>query len=918
MTSDITRNRISEVLAVFHDNLGLQGSLEVICNHAVSSVLSGKDIIVLDDSKISETVSPVPMLLAVSAVHHHLIKTGFRTKTSILVKSHEAREVHHFATLMGFGANGIFPELAINLISARNEDIHAEENYLSAASEGVRKIMSKLGISTMRSYQGAQTFEIVGIDKKVVDDYFTWTTSKIGGVDLNIIEDEALSRKKQMYSGYGLLSYTGMLSWRQNGENRLHTPSAVLSFQKAIKLNSKEAFKEFCDEIDHKSGVNNLRNLMEIDYSRTEPIDISEVESVESIAKRFTTGAMSLGSISKEAHETIAIAMNRLGAKSNSGEGGELPQRAKLLSNGDSKRSAIKQVASGRFGVNTAYLSEADEIQIKIAQGAKPGEGGQLPGHKVTFEIGEVRGSTPGVSLISPPPHHDIYSIEDLAQLIFDLKSVNPEARISVKLVSGTGIGTIAAGVAKAKADAIIVSGGDGGTGASPLNSLFYAGLPWEIGVDEVHEALSDNNLRSRVKLQVDGGLRTPNDMLIASILGAEEWGLGSVALMSIGCVMMRQCHLNTCPVGIATQNEELRKYFKGIPENLVTYIMSLSISIREKLAELGVRSISELVGRKDLLKKKCSSLLSDKQNSVDLSQFVSPEKSYLLADKTLQDHGIEKRFDNRVVLPVVSEDIKESRPTLIECEVNNLDRSIGSITSGYLTKNNSDHQIQMKLNGTAGQSFMAYSSGHFCVELIGQANDYVCKGLSGAIVAIRPEDTEMVDPVLIGNTALYGATSGGLYVAGVAGERFAVRNSGATTVIEGVGQHALEYMTGGTVVILGEYGSNLGAGMSGGVAYVFDPFEEIEQKMNAALIGSKSKPDDEEYSIIFDLIKNHKIYTGSTKATSILNNWHSMSKFFVKIEPLEYKKALNDLGKSHEVKLPYMIKKPVNSFMSL
>ena len=930
-----TAERIAHLDASFDDRVGMQKALDEMKERAKYFIAHGKTIIVINDFGANVNRTPIPMLLAVSSLHHELIKVGLRNKVSLIAQTAEAREIHHFATLVGFGANAIYPEMVYLLINETLGDSipreTAEYNFKKAATSGITKIMSKIGISTVQSYFGAQVFECVGIRSEVINEHFRWVVTKIEGITFDIIENDAVRRKARGLIEGDMIPSEGLLSWRSSGEARTHTPSAVLNFQKAVNLKSAEAFKEFCNEIDDKPSPVNLRDIYNLKSTTSTAIDISEVEPIENILVRFTSGAMSLGSISKEAHETIAIAMNQVGARSNSGEGGEDKARAKIDKYGNNRRSAIKQIASGRFGVDLNYLVNADELQIKVAQGAKPGEGGQLPAHKVTLEIGKVRGSTPGVSLISPPPHHDIYSIEDLAQLIYDLKSVNPDAKVSVKLVSGTGVGTIAAGVAKAKADIILISGGDGGTGASPLNSLYHAGLPWEIGLAETHKTLVENGLRDRVTLQTDGGLRTPKDMILASILGAEEWGLGSVSLMAIGCIMMRKCHLNTCPVGIATQNPELRKLFKGTPENLVTYLIALASEIRQILANLGIRDIDSIIGRTDLLEKKQSfgnENIEKKVATINLDSLLFSSKNYLLTKKFGQNHDLDKRFDQKILIPKLEEFMKVKSQTHlnITASVVNEDRSIGTSLSSMIEKikcglvkaSNLPTAITINFEGTAGQSYMAYASSEITAHLHGEANDYVGKGLSGATLSIEPKNKSIEDPVLIGNTALYGATSGSLYVAGTTGERFAVRNSGAIAVVEGVGEHALEYMTGGTVVILGAFGDNLAAGMSGGISYIFDPMDEIKIKINKDMLGSIEKIDETEIRIVHKLISKHRELTKSPKANSILENWATLSKCFKAIKPLEYKQALKRLGKCHTKNLEALFKSQTESSVIL
>lgn len=922
LLSNETAERTGYIETSFHESNKLEYALDNIMESVRNLISEGKDLIVLDDGHLESEFIAIPMLLAVSAVHHDLIKKGLRNCVSLLVKTSEARDVHHMSCLLGFGANAVYPELALNIINEKLPNIeNAETNYINSLENGIRKVMSKIGITSIQSYQGGQLFEAVGIGKKAIDRYFTWTDSKIGGITLDIIESEAKLRKKEGLKHGDILPSAGMYSWRKNGVMRTHTPSAIKSLSAAVKLKSKEDFNNFCKELDYKESPVTLRDLYELDFSSHNSIDLEQVESLDSIVKRFVTGAMSLGSISKEAHETIAEAMNELGARSNSGEGGEDPERSNQLAR-KNLRSSVKQIASGRFGVDLHYLINADELQIKIAQGAKPGEGGQLPGDKVSAEIAFLRNSTKGVSLISPPPHHDIYSIEDLAQLIFDLKSVNPRAQVSVKLVSGTGIGTIASGVVKAKADKIIISGGDGGTGASPISSLFHAGLPYEVGLNEVHETLVKNGLRNRVILQTDGGLRTPKDILVSTILGAEEWGLGSVALMSIGCVMMRQCHLNSCPVGIATQNPELRRKFAGMPEHLINYVIMLATEVRNSLARLGISKLNDLIGRKDLLIKRkleLSSLVTKKVGLLELDNIFKVSNEEFEKKSENQNHGISKRFDYHTLIPsLISEIENEDKNTYsFNFNVNNLDRAIGAGLSAYIKrhfrsgvdKNRFDNKkVILNLKGVSGQSFMAFASNHISAHLIGEANDYVGKGLCGATVSIEACNKNLESPVLIGNTALYGATSGSLYIGGSAGERFGVRNSGANAVVENIGDHGLEYMTGGSVVIIGSTGKNLCAGMSGGAVYIFDPLDEVMNKLNDQNRESLSVSSSDELEVILRFIKNHYIKTKSLRSKSILENWANLKKYFKTINPYEYQLALKSEGKRHiDIIDPYL-----------
>ena len=913
------KGNTAEIEIFFDDICGLESGLDAMIQKADHAIARGARILILKDPILTKTKSAVPTLVAVSVLHNYLVSVGLRNQVSIISETKEARQVHHFACLLAYGANAIFPTTVYDIL---NLDRLSCARFVDAATDGVRKILSKYGISTVHSYIGSQSFEIVGIAKETSSKLFGSTPSRVGGITLKTIELEAIERKKLIYSGTEMLENQGILSWRRDGESRLHSPDMIAKLRHSISLKSASQFLDFCKTTDDQNKLVHLRGQLSVEIKKSSnPKNISSAtEEIDSIARRFTTGAMSYGSISKEAHETIAIGMNRIKARSNSGEGGEDPTRSIRSKNGDLKRSAIKQIASGRFGVSARYLVDADEIQIKIAQGAKPGEGGQLPGHKVDYEIAKVRGSTAGVTLISPPPHHDIYSIEDLAQLIFDLKTVNPHARISVKLVSGTGIGTIACGVAKAGADVIIISGGDGGTGASPLNSIHGAGLPWEIGLSEVHQTLTANHLRQRVRLQVDGGLRTPKDMLIASILGAQEWGLGSVALIAIGCIMMRKCHLNTCPVGIATQNPRLRALFNGQPDQLVTYVLSLAQEIRNTLVHLNVPSIEALIGRTDLINV-VENQTTKKYSKLDFSQILAPGFAYVSTNESVDVNTQpprEVRFDEKYLIPAYQQWItsnKAKKEFVFTSSIENLDRSAGTGLSGYLEKIKLNHfleqktyqplpSIALRFKGTAGQSFMAFGSQEITAVLTGEANDYVGKGLSGGTIVIKPE-TPGKEQVLAGNVALYGATAGSCFIAGKAGERFAVRNSGALAVVEGVGEHGLEYMTGGTVIVLGEVGHNFAAGMSGGISYVFDPLDELTSKTNKEMVSLDKNLTNAEYKKILEVITLHARLTGSVVAEKVLLNWQNLAKCFTGVKPRAYMDALASQNKIHQIQIP-------------
>ncbi|WP_353183630.1 glutamate synthase large subunit, partial [Parapedobacter lycopersici] len=856
----------------------------------------------------------IPSLLAVSAVHHHLIKTGHRGAVGLVVEGGDIWEVHHFACLLAFGATAINPYMALASIRTLKEQQlldtplswpQLSKNYVKAVCGGLLKIFSKMGISTLQSYHGAQIFEVLGINKQVVDTYFCGAVSRIGGLDLDDIAREVLSKHHRGFTSSrnskDLLPEGGIYQWKRRGEAHLFNPQTVHLLQQACRTGDYDTYKKYAALINNQQErMYTLRGLLDFAKHRS-AISIDEVEPAENIMKRFATGAMSFGSISHEAHSTLAIAMNRIGGKSNTGEGGEDEIRYQRLPNGDSMRSAIKQVASGRFGVTSNYLTQADELQIKMAQGAKPGEGGQLPGHKVDDWIARVRHSTPGVGLISPPPHHDIYSIEDLAQLIFDLKNANREARINVKLVSKAGVGTIAAGVAKAHADVILIAGYDGGTGASPISSIKHAGLPWELGLAESHQTLVKNKLRSRVVLQTDGQLKTGRDIAMAALLGAEEWGVATAALVAGGCIMMRKCHLNTCPVGVATQDPELRKLFSGKPEHIVNLFKFLAEELREIMAELGFRTINEMVGRAQFLKKR-ENISHWKVNKLDLSGilYVAPSAANeTLYQTEAQDHGMDMILDWGLLKQAAAA-LDSKTPVFGTFEVKNTDRTIGTLLSNEVSKRYGseglpDNTINYKFMGSAGQSFGAFATKGLSFELEGEANDYVGKGLSGAQLAIYPAASSPLVPhenIIIGNVALYGATSGNLFVCGQAGERFAVRNSGATAVVEGVGDHGCEYMTGGRALILGGTGRNFAAGMSGGIAWVYDTEGTFRDNCNTEMVDLDPLETTDETEITA-LLKRHIHLTGSKRAAYILKNWKKEKTCFIKVFPREYKHAL-------------------------
>jgi len=893
----------------------LERAINKICKQAEEALENGNNILILSDRGVDKDNAPIPSLVAVGAVHHHLINKGSRINCSLVVESGDIREVHHFATHIGFGASAIHPYLAFQTIYNLNEGPLKEagysneklvENYVKAASNGLLKIFSKMGISTYQSYHGAQIFEVLGLSKKVVDKCFAGTPSRIGGLDFDDIAKEVLTRHNYAFPDKDIvnprLAVGGVYQWKRRGEAHLFNPDTIHLLQYSTKKGDYKLFKQFSEKINNQSEkAITLRSLFEFDFSKAQPIPIEEVEPVENIMKRFATGAMSFGSISHEAHTTLAIAMNRIGGKSNSGEGGEDEIRFEPKPNGDSERSAIKQVASGRFGVTSYYLANADELQIKMAQGAKPGEGGQLPGDKVDEWIGRTRHSTPGVGLISPPPHHDIYSIEDLAQLIFDLKNSNPKARINVKLVAEAGVGTIAAGVAKAKADVILISGYDGGTGASPISSIKHAGLPWELGLAEAHQTLVRNNLRSRVTLQTDGQLRTGRDIAIATLLGAEEYGIATAALVVTGCIMMRKCHLNTCPVGVATQDPILRQRFTGDPQHVINFFTFVAQELREVMAELGFRTVQEMVGQTDFLKSR-EEISHWKSRKVELGNIlykVPADASVGLYKQMEQDHGLDKVLDNKLI-EAARPALDNSTKVTASFDIINTDRSCGTtlsyeISSRYKGAGLPKDTIEFNFRGSAGQSFGAFGAPGLRLNLEGEANDYLGKGLSGARITVFPDRTSSLkanENIIIGNVALYGATSGEVFIKGMAGERFCVRNSGATAVVEGVGDHGCEYMTGGIAVILGSTGRNFAAGMSGGMAYVYDVNNEFPVNVNKEMVALEI-PAEEDFGLLQDLISKHAEFTKSVVAEAILQNWNDAKKYFVKVMPTDYKRVL-------------------------
>ena len=888
--------------------------LDRLCRYAADAVEDGFEVIIISDRAIDSEHAPIPSLLATATVHHHLIRKGYRGKVGLIIEAGDVWEVHHFACLIGFGATAINPYLSLSTIrdlklsgklETTMDDFQLKENYKKAVNDGLLKVFSKMGISTLQSYQGAQIFEIVGINKTVVDKCFSGATSRIQGIGLDEIAKETLAKHALAFSKklmpHQRLAEGGVYEWRKKGEFHLFNPQTIHLLQYSTRMNDYSIFKKYSKLVNDQSGkACTLRS--QFGFTSTRPsISIDEVEPAENIYKRFATGAMSFGSISHEAHSTLAIAMNRLGGKSNTGEGGEDEMRYEKLPNGDSMRSAIKQVASGRFGVTSYYLAMADELQIKMAQGAKPGEGGQLPGYKVDEWIGKVRHATPGVGLISPPPHHDIYSIEDLAQLIFDLKNANRAARINVKLVSKAGVGTIAAGVVKAKADVILIAGHDGGTGASPISSIKHAGLPWELGLAETHQTLVKNKLRSRVVVQTDGQLKTGRDVAIATLLGAEEWGIATAALIVEGCIMMRKCHLNTCPVGIATQDKELRKRYEGDADHVVNFFKFITHELREIMAELGFRTINEMVGQVDCLYQK-QNVSHWKYKTLDLSailykQPAAPETG--LYNQQMQDHALENLLDWQL-LQAAQPALMHQQKVEASFTIRNTDRTIGTILSNEITKRYKaaglpDDTIHLKFTGTAGQSFAAFNTSGITLELEGDANDYFGKGLSGAKLIIYPSKHAAFTPeenIIIGNVAFYGATSGHAYIRGQAGERFAVRNSGVYAVVEGVGDHGCEYMTGGRVVILGDTGRNFAAGMSGGIAYVYNVKSNFYSLCNREMVDLDEVNEDDAKELKW-MIKQHLQYTQSTVAGFIINDFENQLKNFLKVFPKDYKRVL-------------------------
>ena len=932
------------------DGAGMGPALDALCKRAEAAVRAGENIIILSDRAAGPDRVPIPSLLATSAVHHHLIRRGLRTSVGLVVETGEAHEVHQFATLAGYGAEAINPYLAFETIEAMlpelDEELTAEEavkRYIKAADKGLLKVMSKMGISTYQSYCGAQIFDAVGLRSDFVAKYFTGTHTQVEGVGLAEIARETIERHRLAFSDAPVLREAlevgGEYAYRIRGEAHMWRPNVVADLQHAVRGNLPEKYRAFAKQINEQTEqLLTLRGMFRIrgaEEMGRKPVPLEEVEPAKEIVKRFATGAMSFGSISREAHTTLAIAMNRIGGKSNTGEGGEEADRFKPLPNGDSMRSKIKQVASGRFGVTTEYLVNSDMMQIKMAQGAKPGEGGQLPGHKVDATIAKVRHSTPGVGLISPPPHHDIYSIEDLAQLIYDLKNVNPDADVSVKLVSEVGVGTVAAGVSKARADHVTIAGFEGGTGASPLTSIKHAGSPWEIGLAETQQTLVLNRLRGRIAVQVDGGVRTGRDVVVGALLGADEFGFSTAPLIAAGCIMMRKCHLNTCPVGVATQDPALRARFQGKPEHVINYFFFVAEEVREYMAALGFRSFAEMIGRTEVLDKS-QAIDHWKAKGLDFTRlFHKPEVPAEVAIRNCerQDHQLDKVLD-RSLIELCREALEEKKPVKLNLPIRSVNRTTGAMLSGEIAKRYGhtglpDDTIWVRLKGSAGQSFGAWLAHGVTLDLVGEGNDYVGKGLSGGRIIVRPPQESGIVPeksIIVGNTVLYGAIAGECYFRGVAGERFAVRNSGAIAVVEGTGDHGCEYMTGGVVVVIGSTGRNFAAGMSGGIAYVFDEAGDFERRCNLAMVDLEPVPSENQFmersrhqtgdleshglvdvtdmtrfdeERLHQLIENHLHYTGSARARAILHDWANYLPKFVKVMSVEYRRALEEMAKA-------------------
>jgi glutamate synthase (NADPH/NADH) large chain/glutamate synthase (ferredoxin) len=894
---------------------GLGAAVDAMCREASQAIKDGYKFLILSDRGVDEQWAPIPSLLGISAVHHHLIRECSRTEVGLILETGEPRDVHQFACLIGYGAGTINPYLVFESLVDMERDNYlpegldaqtAEGKFIKAINKGLLKIFSKMGISTVQSYCGAQIFEAIGLNHEIIDRYFTGTPSRVEGVGIHEIGEETLRRHRVAYEPAAIrqLDFGGEIHYRIQSEHHNWNPDTIYKLQHASKSNDPKTYAEFAQLVnDESQRWSNLRGLLDFKFLPT-PIPIEEVEPAKDIVKRFNTGAMSFGSISKEAHETLAIAMNRLGGKSNTGEGGEDPERFTLLPNGDSKNSYIKQVASARFGVTNHYLVNARELQIKMAQGAKPGEGGQLPGHKVDEHIAKFRYATPGVQLISPPPHHDIYSIEDLAQLIFDLKNSNPEAGVSVKLVAEVGVGTVAAGVSKAHADKVLISGDSGGTGASPLSSIKYGGIPWELGLAETHQTLVLNDLRGRIRVETDGQMKTGRDVVIATLLGAEEYGFATAPLIVEGCIMMRKCHLNTCPVGIATQDPELRKKFNGKPEHIVNYLFFVAEEARQLMAKLGFRTINEMVGRVDKLKI-TKAVEHWKAKGLDLTPLltmpdVGPDVPRYCCQK--QDHGLEGILDNKLI-ELCQPAIEKGKKVTLDLPIRNVNRTTGTMLSSKIAKKYGleglpEDTISIKFTGSAGQSFGAFLARGITLTLEGESNDYIGKGLSGGKIIVFPPKNVLFSPeetILIGNTSLYGATQGEAYFYGMAGERFAVRNSGARAVVEGTGDHGCEYMTGGVVVVLGRTGRNFAAGMSGGIAFVLDDAGKFQSRCNTGMVELEAVSTKEDKQVLHELITKHFMYTGSRKAKQVLDAFDATLPKFVKIMPVDYKRVLEE-----------------------
>ncbi|WP_332692768.1 glutamate synthase large subunit [Halalkalibacter lacteus] len=909
-SSTFKTETLSMLFSVESETPAFENILSELFSKADTAIKNGATFLVLSDRGVNAKQASLPALLAVSGLHHNLIRSGTRSKVSILVESAEPREVHHFAALLGFGAEAINPYLAYESLQGliENGDIRdtsidqAIEVYRKAATDGILKVLSKMGISTIQSYRGAQIFEAIGIHKDVIDKYFTQTASRIGGIGLDIIAKEVMMRHNRAFAeprGVETSLESGDdFQWRQDGEDHQYNPKTIHLLQQACRTNNYKLFKEYSSLLtDTNHNLQSIRGLLS--FKKREAISVDEVESIEEICKRFKTGAMSYGSISQEAHEALAIAMNRIGGKSNSGEGGENPERFTRDPNGDLRRSAIKQVASGRFGVSSYYLVNADEIQIKVAQGAKPGEGGHLPGKKVYPWIAEVRGSTPGVGLISPPPHHDIYSIEDLAELIHNLKNANPAARISVKLVSEVGVGTIAAGVAKGRADLVLISGYDGGTGAAPRTSLKHAGLPWEIGLAETHQTLLLNRLRDRIVVETDGKMMTGRDVVIASLLGAEEFGFSTAPLVVLGCILMRVCHLDTCPVGVATQNPELRKKFPGEAKHVANFMRFIAKEVRELMAELGFRTMNEMIGRTDVLQAN-QAIAHWKAKGIDLSDLLyQPDvpKHVSRYATVEQVHGLDKTLDKQELIPLCLDALEKQEPVEATFSIRNINRVAGTmlgseITKRYGAKGLPEDTIRLTCKGSAGQSFAAFIPPGLTMRLIGDANDFLGKGLSGGKIIVHPSRKSTFIPeenIIVGNVSFYGATAGEAYINGIAGERFCVRNSGANVVVEGVGDHGCEYMTGGKVVVLGATGKNFAAGMSGGVAYVLNETGDFRGKCNIEQIILDQVVDEKELKTVYNMIERHVNYTNSPYGKRILDDWANLKEKLIRVIPKDY-----------------------------